>query len=200
MALVNPAKSLLSFTGGDQYTVIETKIPWKAHHSKTCILGNSFLGHVFLKTPKSGVFYLGDASNLNPPVLLEHLVNKSKQKVKKIHTTEAVAVIMRRLQNKMDPIPDVQPLHKEELARVVIWSLLSSDLSIQKKWIYMEQVRIEKLLENYNIDNMKLIYPCVHSTSSYKDDIMHYYEKLNKISIPFPEIFSWVGDVILEYK
>lgn len=181
------------------YIVVETKVPWKAHHGNTVILGSTFNGFVFLKSMKN-LYFLGDASGLTPPIMLKHLHKIKTEKNIEVHTSEVVSVVIRRLQNKKSDIPDVQPLRYEKLARSVIWSIAIRN-NLMDKWISMEKKRIIELFEYYTADNIRLIYPMVKSKETAINDIETNYVggKIIPMVLPSYEVFKWVNDILLDF-
>lgn len=179
------------------HIIINTNIPWIAHHVNTVILGSSFEGHVFLKTKKN-MYHLGDASGLTPPIMLGHLYKQETKKIKEIHTSDIVSVVIRRLQNKKVDIPDVQPLEYEKLARSAIWSIVVKN-SLMDKWVEMEKRRISTLFDYYSYENIsELIYPMIKSKNSAMFDVEKAYVNGNIIPLNLPsyDVFKWVVDVL----
>lgn len=178
------------------HKIIVTKIPWIAYHKKSVVLTSSFDGHLFLKT-KKGLYYLGDASGLTPPIMLENLYHKKMKPQKMMHTSEIVSIVMRRFQTSKTDIPDVQQTKYEKIARSVIWYIVI-EYNLYDRWIDLEKKRVETLLEHYNLDNLKLIYPMVKSKTTALIDVEHAYVNKTVIPLQLPNmsVFQWVVDLL----
>lgn len=192
-------KNVSDIPNSKPHIIITTKIPWKVHHPNTVILGSAFNGHVVLKI-KNNMYYLGDATGLSPPIMLGHLYKVKSKKIQEVHTSEVVAVVIRRLQDRKTDIPDVQPTTYEKIARSVIWSLVLKN-NMMDKWISLEKDRVKLLLENYTFDNVLLVYPMVKSKNNAINDVENSYlnGEIIPMILPSYEVFHWVIDILSEY-
>lgn len=192
-------KDVSEITTSKPYIIIETKIPWKAHHSNTVLLGSGFNGNVILKTKKA-MYYIGDATGLSPPIMLGQLYNIKSNNIQNVHTSEIVSVVIRRLQNKKVDIPDVQPYNYEKLARSAIWSIAMKN-GLMDKWIKMEKDRVKLLFDSYSMENIILLYPMIKSKNTAMNDVEMGYVNGNVIplKIPCDEVFQWVVDILCDY-
>ena len=62
----------------------------------------------------------------------------------------------------------------------------------------MEQLRCQHIIEYYNIQNVKLVYPMIRSEDTWAEDIKQAYldGSIKSIIVPDIEIFSWINDIL----
>ena len=177
--------------------IIETSIPWCAHHDNTLILRNAFNGHVFLKvgTRSESIYYLGCANGLQPPILLKHLYSFKTVAPVQRATMDLISIVGRRLQNE-DEL-DNQPLENEKLARSVIWGI-AKYFGMEENWLDMERSRVSALIKFYNLANIQLIYPMITSQTSALEDVTNAYlnGKIIPLTVPHMEVFQWISDIL----
>ena len=196
MTLVSPGEDLSKICGNEKYMVVDSRIPWQAWHDGTTILGNKYDGHVFLKI-KNNIYYIGDCDGLPSPIMFgsfrKKTVNVDKETTvrgQQVDLVDIYSYVLRRFQ-----ATGWQPLRHENIARGVIWGLLSEPL-IQQRWIELEIKRATELLDEVSLENLQLIYPMVSSTKTIADDIKRGYNNHPKIQVPNPEIFHWVMNLL----
>lgn len=185
---------------GIQHVILSTSIPWSAHHDGTVVLGRSYNGHVFLKINchrNPELYYIGDARGLCPPIFLKDFSKKKEVVHIDMSMAQLVIIAMRRIQNQLieKEIPEVSTIENEHMAQKLIKYIASVDNNLNG-WIHMEQCRIKSLLEHYDFDNIKIIYPMLKNKALWSEEIVLGYAKLNTITIPDMDIFKWVHDVI----
>ena len=185
---------------GSSYVVLCTNIPWAAHHDGTLILGSKYNGHVFLKInchryPE--IYHIGDATGREAPIFLKSFKEKQEVKTFDVNMSQLVNVAMRRIQNQIieKEIPEVSTVENEHLAQRLIKYISINDNNIAG-WIHMEQCRVRTLMEHYEFDDVKLIYPMIKTKADWPEEIMLGYAKLSSIPVPDIDIFKWVHDVI----
>ena len=85
----------------------------------------------------------------------------------------------------------------EKIARSVIWYIVI-EYNLYDRWIDLEKKRVETLLEHYNLDNLKLIYPMVKSKTTALIDVEHAYVNKTVIPLQLPNmsVFQWVVDLL----
>ena len=196
-------EDLLKITEGTEPLIIDTNIPWAAHHDGTVILGHSWNGHVFLRVRchrNPEVYHLGNATGLDSPVFLKSFKEPpQKSKPVTVHISQIIDIVLRRFHSQLveKQIPDVLTVQQEAIARSVL-KFISSKEGLLDKWINMEQLRCQHIIEYYNIDNVKLVYPMIRTIDSWSDDIKQSYldGTIVAIAVPDIQIFSWVKDVL----
>jgi len=186
--------------GNASHVVLCTSIPWSAHHGGTVVLGKSYDGHVFLKINchrNPEFYYIGDARGLSPPIFLKDFSQKKEVVHVDMSMAQLVIIVMRRIQNQLieKEIPDVSTIENEHMAQQLIKYIASVDNNLDG-WIHMEQCRVKSLLEHYDFENIKIIYPMLKTKDLWPEEIVLGYSKLNTIVIPDIDIFKWVHDVI----
>ena len=194
---------LLKLTGGTEPLIIDTNIPWAAHHDGTCILGHGWNGHVFIRVNchrNPETYHLGDATGLTSPVFLKSFNRKSLPvEPVTVHTSQLIDVLMRRFQSQLieKEIPDVMTTDKEYLCRALM-KYLASSFNCLDKWIQMDQYRCQSLIESYSIENIKLVYPMIRSIETWDEDIKQAYidNTILPCTVPDVEIFNWVEDIL----
>ena len=196
-------ENLLKITGGDEPLVIDTNIPWSAHHGGTVILGQNFNGHVFVRIKchrNPEVYYLGNATGLNAPVFLKSFQeDKNKLEPVIVHISQIIDIVLRRFHSQLveKEIPDVLSIEQEAIARSAI-KFISSKASLLDRWINMEQLRCQHIIEYYIIQNVKLVYPMIRSEDTLAEDIKQAYldGSIKSIIVPDIEIFSLINDIL----
>tara|TARA_B100000945_G_C20335190_1_gene574483 strand:- start:520 stop:1146 length:627 start_codon:yes stop_codon:yes gene_type:complete len=196
-------EDLMKITEGTEPLIIDTNIPWAAHHDGTVILGRKWNGHVFLRVNchrNPEVYHLGDASGMNSPIFLRSFKEPPQKSAPVIvHISQIIDVVLRRFHSQLveKPIPDVLSVEHEAIARSVL-KFIASKEGLLDKWINMEQLRCQHIIEYYNIENIKLIYPMIQTQDTWAEDIKQAYidGSIKPIVVPDIQIFSWVNDVL----
>jgi hypothetical protein len=196
-------EDLLRLTQGTEPLIIDTNIPWAAHHNGTVILGHRWDGHVFLRVNchrNPECYHLGDATGLGSPVFLRSFNEPSiKSAPVIVHISQIIDVVLRRFHSQLveKQIPDVLSVEHEAIARSVLKYIASKEGNLDK-WINMEQMRCQHIIEYYDIENIKLLYPMIQTTDTWAEDIKQSYidGSILPIVVPDIQIFSWVNDVL----
>ena len=196
-------EDLMKITQGTEPLIIDTNIPWAAHHDGTVILGHRWNGHVFLKVQchrNPEVYHLGDSTGLASPVFLRSFKEPPQKSAPKlVHISQIIDVVLRRFHSQLieKQIPDVLSVQQEAISRGVL-KFIASKENLLDKWINMEKLRCQHIIEYYNIDNIKLLYPMIRTQDTWADDIKQAYldGSIKPIIVPDIQIFSWVNDVL----
>ena len=196
-------EDLLKITGGTEPLIIDTNIPWAAHHDGTVILGQAWDGHVFLRVKchrNPEVYHLGDATGLDSPVFMRQFKEPPKKAQPiTVHISQIIDIVLRRFHCQLveKEIPDVLSVRQEAIARSVL-KFIASKEGLLDKWINMERLRCQHIIEYYNIENVKLIYPMIQTVDSWPDDIKQSYldGSIKPVVVPDIQIFSWIRDIL----
>lgn len=205
MTYVNQSdwSNLQKICNGVEPLIISTQLPWQAHHDGTLVLGNSYNGHVFLKIMchrEPEMYCLGNARGLVPPIFLKDFKReKVVYQPKHVNVSYIVSVVMRRFQSQLieREIPEVMPIDTENLVRSVLRFLCERE-GIVQKWVVMEQLRIKSLIDHYDFNNLRLVYPMLLSKETWENDIKNAYFNTNitPLAVPDTDVFQWVVDTV----
>ena len=181
---------------GMPYKVIESRIPWHVHHDGTLVLSEAYDGHVFILI-KNDVHYIGDATGLIPPCLLGAFSRSTPPKACTMPTNTLYSVVLRRFQCEQGLGSGWQSLAHENVARSAVWTIAQEN-NLTAEWVAIEKRRVERLLAEFSVENLKLIYPMVRSAGSAVDDVGRAYTDNAVAPLKLPPIFHWVRDMLTQ--
>jgi len=137
---------------------------------------------------------------LVPPIFLKDFKReKVVYQPKPVNVSYIVSVVMRRFQSQLieREIPEVMPIDTENLVRSVLRFLCERE-GIVQKWVVMEQLRIKSLIDHYDFNNLRLVYPMLLSKETWENDIKNAYFNTNitPLAVPDTDVFQWVVDTV----
>ena len=207
MTHVKSEKELLKYTNGVPPLIIETCQPWVSYHAKSLILGNTYEGHVVLKITcgrNPQIIYIGNATGLSAPVFLQDFNRKNATKPKEntYNITVAVNYIMKRLQTQLiqKEEPEIMSIYEEKMVQRIM-KYIAKEYDVLDFWVNMEIERCKLILNSplWDFEHLKQIYGMLESPNTIEENIIDGYNKLDEITVPDLELFTWVYDILIQF-
>ena len=114
----------------------------------------------------------------------------------------AVGYIMRRLQTQMiqKEEPEIMSIYQEKMVQRIM-KYIANQYNVLDYWVNMEIERCKLLLDSplWDFEHLKQIYEMLESPNTIEENMIDGYRKLDEITVPDLELFTWVYDILIQF-